>query len=138
MNILNQLLFYDATLVLQVLFKLEFLPVVNTIGIIPDPVAQTDDPAVIGNADVEREVTVTEYEVFDGGILFQFLPGKLYLVFPVSLGKGTDGPMFLAAAFGPTMGKGHGSIGMDAGIEPLSAPVFEGCLEQSVHSITGV
>ena len=94
---------------------MEFLPIKNTIGEIPDPVAQAYDPAVIGNADVEGEVTVPENEVFDGGILFQLLSGKLHLVFPVSFGKGTDGSGFVTAFSGPALCKNHGPVGVDPG-----------------------
>ena len=117
---------------------MEILPVKDTVGKVADPVAQADDPAVVGNANVEGEVTVAEYEVFDGGILFQFLPGKLHLVFPVSSGKSTDGPVFFTAIFRPSLGKSYGSVGMNASIEPLSGPVFEKRLKHPVLPVAVV
>ena len=55
---------------------MEFLPIKDTVGIVADPIAQADDPAVVGNVDVEGELTLAEYEVFDERFLFQFLPGR--------------------------------------------------------------
>ena len=76
---------------------MEFLPVKYTIGKIPDPVAQADDPAVTGYADIKGEVTVSEQEVFDGRVPLQFFTGKLNLVLLILPMEGPDGPGFDSA-----------------------------------------
>ena len=122
----------DATLIGKEFLQLEFLPVKYPVSEVPDPVAQADDAAVVGNIYVEGQVAVAKDEVFDGGIFFQFLSGKLHLVLPVSSHKGTNGPGFLAALSGPAVGESHGCVGVDAGIKPLGDPVFEYMLERSI------
>ena len=79
--LIRLLLFDDFTLAGQVFFKAKFLAVEDAVCEVADPVSQADHPAVFGDTDIIGDMTVSEYEIFNVRVLFQFLSGKLELVF---------------------------------------------------------
>ena len=64
MNIPKWLLLDDFAPFFEEFFELKFFPVKHSIGEITDPVAQTDNPAMIANANIKGDMAMTENKVF--------------------------------------------------------------------------
>ena len=115
----------DLPLTGKILKKFKVLTVEDAVGEVADPVSQANHPAVFGDTNVEGDMTVSEYKIFNIRILFMLYTGKLELVLIVHSHKRAQSTVFHAALSGPPMGKGHGAIGMDPGIKPLHGPVLK-------------
>ena len=74
------LLLDDGALILQELFQMKLFPVKNSVGKVAYPVAEADYPAILGNLNVEGNVSVTKNEKFNFRIFLNFLSGELNLV----------------------------------------------------------
>ena len=137
--IIPELLFSDnGTPVFQVFLQLKYLAIKYPVGKVLNTVPKAYYTALDTSTDIEGNVAVTEYEVLYGRVLFQFLMGKLDLMFLIFTQKGFKCSMFHPALFGPPVGKSHRSIGVDPCIEPLQDPILKDTLEKPVHAITTV
>lgn len=92
-------MFDNVSLVGQVFFKAKFSAVEDAVSEVADPVAQADHPAVFGDTDIIGDMTVTEYKVFNVGVLFKLFSGKQNLVFTVDSLERAKSAMFYAALF---------------------------------------
>ena len=87
----------NGTLVLQVFLQLKLLTVKYPVGEITNPVTQADHTTLLTDTDVEGDVAVTENKVLYFGIIFQFLPRILDLVFLICTLIVTKGAMLQTA-----------------------------------------